>query len=47
MWDILQKPILTPTWNAMATVTDESLDVRYNLNMMMSDFTDGVYVRER
>jgi len=32
-------------WGATATITDEALDVRYNLIMQLSDFVDKVYRR--
>jgi hypothetical protein len=34
-------------WGATATVTDDTLDVKYNLIMQMTDFEDGRYLRER
>ena len=34
-------------WGATGSLNGDSLDVRYNFIMQMSDFDDGVYVRER
>ena len=39
--------INTLPWEATATVRGDTIDVRYNLNMIMSDFIDGPYVRVR
>ncbi|HEX6315909.1 MAG TPA: hypothetical protein VFZ73_13655, partial [Gemmatimonadaceae bacterium] len=36
-----------PPWNALGTVRGDTLDIRYNENMVMSDFIDGAYVRMR
>ena len=32
-------------WGATGSLSDDSLSVRYNLIMQLSDFEDGVYVR--
>ena len=37
----------TSHWQASGEISDESLTVHYNLDMQMSDFEDGVYLRER
>lgn len=34
-------------WGAIGTLTEDSLSVKYNVIMQMSDFEDGVYVRQR
>lgn len=34
-------------WGATAKITEESLTVRYNLIMQLTDFEDGVYLRAR
>lgn len=34
-------------WGATASVAGDSLTVRYNLIMQLSDFEDGVYIRTR
>jgi hypothetical protein len=34
-------------WGATGTLTEDSLSVEYNFIMQMSDFEDGVYVRQR
>jgi hypothetical protein len=34
-------------WGATATVNEETLHVRYNFDMVMSDFVDGKYARVR
>jgi hypothetical protein len=34
-------------WGAWGTLTDETLDVEYNLIMQMSDFENGRYTRQR
>lgn len=35
------------SWEATGTLRGDSLSVRYNLDMILSDFCDGVYVRSR
>jgi hypothetical protein len=32
-------------WGATGSITDDSLSVRYNVIMQLSDFEDGVYLR--
>lgn len=34
-------------WGATAKITEESLTVRYNVIMQLTDFEDGVYLRVR
>jgi hypothetical protein len=34
-------------WGATGALSDDSLSVRYNLIMQLSDFEDGVYLRAR
>ena len=34
-------------WTATASISEGSLSVRYNLDMQLSDFEDGVYLRVR
>jgi hypothetical protein len=34
-------------WGAAGSLTEDSLTVRYNLIMQLSDFEDGVYLRTR
>lgn len=34
-------------WGATGSVTDDSLTVRYNVIMQLSDFEDGVYIRTK
>ncbi len=34
-------------WGATGTLRGDSLDVKYNIIMQLSDFVDGVYVREQ
>ena len=34
------------SWEAVASLRADSLDVRYNMVMWLSDFVDGVYVRD-
>lgn len=36
---------LAGPWEAAATVTEETLTVRYNIIMQLADFEDGVYLR--
>ena len=36
-----------PPWDAVGTLRGDTLDVRYSLNMQMSDFIDGAYVLTR
>ena len=36
-----------PPWDAVGTLRADTLDVRYSLNMQMSDFIDGAYVLTR
>ena len=40
-------PVNPLPWEATATVRGDTIDVRYNLNMVMSDFMDGPYVLVR
>jgi hypothetical protein len=37
----------TGPWGATGTLTEDSLSVKYNFIMLMSDFEDGAYVRQR
>jgi hypothetical protein len=34
-------------WGATGSLSDDSLSVRYNLIMQLSDFEDGIYIRAR
>jgi hypothetical protein len=34
-------------WQATGVITEDSLTVEYNLDMQMSDFEDGVYIRAK
>lgn len=34
-------------WGATGSLSDASLSVRYNIIMMLTDFEDGVFLRER
>jgi hypothetical protein len=34
-------------WDAIGTLSDDSLEVRYNMIMEMSDFENAVYTRSR
>jgi hypothetical protein len=36
-----------PPWDAVGTLRGDTLDIRYSLNMQMSDFIDGAYVLTR
>jgi hypothetical protein len=36
-----------PPWDAVGTVRGDFLDIRYSINMLMSDFIDGTYMLTR
>ena len=36
-----------PPWDAVGTLRGDTLDIRYSINMLMSDFIDGAYVLTR
>lgn len=36
-----------PPWDAVGTVRGDALDIRYSIDMLMSDFIDGAYVLTR
>jgi hypothetical protein len=34
-------------WGATGIMSGDTLDVRYNLVMQLSDFVDGIYIRQQ